>query len=260
VNFNASRVIAIVGTRNHSEYGKQFTEKLIKEIADYDILIVSGLAFGIDGLAHKSALKNKLATVGVVGHGLDKIYPYEHASLSKEMIRQQGGLLSEFFSGTKPDKHNFPLRNRIVAGMSDATVVIETRIKGGSMITANLANAYNRDVFALPGRVNDSLSTGCNHLIKYNKAILLTDADEMLEILGWKERKKQSAHKQRELFVELSETEKMVVDLLSEKSSVHIDELNATLNLNSSAIASALLNLELQNMITSLPGKMFKLA
>ena len=170
-DLNISKIVGIVGTRNYTDYGKQFTEKLVKDLAAQQILIVSGLALGIDSFAHKAALKNNLSTVGVVGHGLDKIYPSVNTNLAKDMIKHDGGLLSEFFSGTKPDKHNFPLRNRIVAGLCDATVVIETNIKGGSMITAKLADAYNRDVFAVPGRTTDNKSSGCNHLIKNNKAI-----------------------------------------------------------------------------------------
>jgi DNA processing protein len=258
-DLNASRVLAVVGTRSHTEYGKQFTERFIKDLAEKNILIVSGLAFGIDALAHKAALKNHLPTIGVVGHGLDTVYPVEHTGLAKEMIRQDGGLLSEFFSGTIPDKHHFPLRNRIVAGMSDATVIVETNIKGGSMITAKLADAYNRDVFAVPGRTTDKTSSGCNHLIKHNKAMLLTDADELLDVLGWQEKKKE-IKKQKELFIELSAEEKQVVQLLQEKETVHIDEINLQSGLNSSAVAAAILNLEIQNVIISLPGKMYQLA
>ena len=138
----------------------------------------------------KHAYKNNLATVGVLGHGLDQIYPPDHSNLAKDMLKHGGGLLTEFRSDTKPDKHNFPTRNRIVAGMSDATVVIETGEKGGSMITAELANGYNKDVFALPGRVNDNKSAGCNFLIRNNKAMLLTDAEELIEVMGWEEKAK----------------------------------------------------------------------
>ena len=258
-DLNASRVLAIVGTRSNTEYGKQFTEKLIKELEDQNIIIISGLAFGIDAIAHKSALKYNIPTIGVVGHGLDKMYPYEHTGLAKEMVKQGGGILSEFFSGTKPDKHHFPLRNRIVAGLSDATVLVETHVKGGSMITAKLADAYNRDVFAVPGRTNDKASSGCNHLIKHNKAIMLTEADELLDVMGWKDKKKNASKKQRELFIELSAEEKLVLQLLQEKETVHIDEINLKSGLNSSAVAAAILNLELQNIISSLPGKMYKL-
>ena len=258
-DLNASKIVAIVGTRTNTEYGKQFTEKLVKDLSEQNITIISGLAFGIDAMAHKAALKHGLPTVGIVGHGLDKIYPSENSSLAKEMIREDGGILSEFFSGTKPDKHNFPLRNRIVAGISDATVVVETNIKGGSMITGNLANAYNRDVFAVPGRTTDAKSSGCNHLIKYNKAILLTDADELLELMGWKEKSKTKTKKQKELFIELTPEEKQVVQLLQDKETVSIDEINLSSGLSSSSIAAAILNLELQNVVASLPGKMYKL-
>jgi DNA processing protein len=258
-DLNSSKVLAIVGTRSNTEYGKQFTEKLVKDLSDQNIVIISGLAHGIDAIAHKAALKNNLPTVGVVGHGLDKVYPSENTNLAKDMVKDGGGILSEFFSGTKPDKHNFPLRNKVVAGLSDATVVVETNIKGGSMITAKLANAYNRDVFAVPGRTNDTASSGCNHLIKYNKAILLTDAEELLDVLGWKEKKKEKVKQQKELFIELSAEEKQIVQLLQEKEMVHIDEINLQSGLSSSAAAAAIVNLELQNVIASLPGKMYKL-
>src|SRR6185369_9319070 len=173
-DLNASKVIAIIGTRNHTDYGKQLTEKLIKDLESFQPLIVSGLAFGIDALAHKAAIRSQLATVGVLAHGLDQLYPPEHSSLAREMVRSGGGLLTEFRTQIKPDKHNFPIRNRVVAGMSDAIIVVETGIKGGSMITAELANGYNRDVFAYPGKVTDPKSAGCNYLVKNNKAVLLT--------------------------------------------------------------------------------------
>jgi DNA processing protein len=220
-DLNTSKVLAIVGTRSNTDYGKLFTEKLVKDLSEQNILIISGLAHGIDAIAHKSALKNNLPTVGVVGHGLDKVYPSENTNLAKDMVKDGGGLLTEFFSGTKPDKHNFPLRNRVVAGLSDATVVVETNIKGGSMITAKLADAYNSDVFAVPGRTTDKASSGCNHLIKYNKAILLTDAEELLDVLGWKEKKKEKKQ-QKELFIELSAEEMQIIQLLQEKETVHI--------------------------------------
>jgi DNA processing protein len=255
-DLNASKIVSIVGTRSYTEYGKQFTEKLVKDLSEQNITIISGLAFGIDAFAHKAALKNNLPTIGVVGHGLD---PSDHAGLAKDMIKNNGGILSEFFSGTKPDKHNFPLRNRVVAGLSDATVLVETNIKGGSMITGNLANAYNRDVFAVPGRTTDTKSSGCNHLIKNNKAILLTDADELLDVMGWKEKTKTKTKKQKELFIELSPDEKHIIQLLQEKETVSIDEINLSSGLSSSSVAAALLNLELQNVVCSLPGKMYKL-
>jgi DNA processing protein len=188
------------------------------------------------------------------------MYPAEHNALAREMVQQGGGLLTEFWSGTKPEKHNFPLRNRVVAGMSDATIVIETDIRGGSMITAQLADSYNRDVFALPGRTTDPKSRGCNHLLQYNKAILLTDAQHLLQALGWEEKKKKNRPEQTALFVELTAAEKSVVTLLQEKDVVHIDEINLRSGLSSSNTAAAILNLELNNLVLSLPGKLYKLA
>ena len=257
-DLNASKIVAIVGTRNHTEYGKTVTENLVKDLADQGVIIVSGLAYGIDAFAHKAALKWGLPTVGVVGHGLDKMYPAENATLAREMVKNGGGLLTEFFSGTKPDKHNFPLRNRVVAGMCDATIVVETHAKGGSLITAKLADGYNRDVFAVPGRTTDAKSAGCNFLIQHSRAILLQSADDLLTAMGWKEVAKKRK-KQKELFIELSPDEQTVVHLLQEKEGVHIDELNFRSGLSSSAVAAAILNLELQNVVLSLPGKVYKL-
>ena len=237
------------------------TEKLVKELASENITIVSGLAYGVDAIAHKAALKNNLSTIGVLAHGLDQVYPPDHSSLAKDMVKNNGGLLTEFRSKSKPDKHNFPTRNRIVAGMSDATIVIETGIKGGSMITAELANSYNKDVFAIPGKITDSKSAGCNYLIKNNKAILLTDTAELLQMMGWQQdRKKKEKKAQREIFIELSKDERTIIDILKEKDTVHIDEINIRSGISSSAIAAAILSLELQNVILSLPGKLYKLA
>lgn len=257
-DLNAARIVAMVGTRSNTEYGKSFTEKLVQDLSSQGVTIVSGLAFGIDAIAHKTAVKYGAPTIGVVGHGLNKIYPSQHAALAKEMITSGGGLLTEFFHDVKPDKHNFPLRNRIVAGMSDCTIVVETAVKGGSMITAKLANAYNRDVFAVPGRTVDKASAGCNHLIKYNKAILLTDADELLDVMNWKE-KKLTPRKQRQLFIEMSPEEETIFQLLQQKETLHIDEINAVSSFSSSTVAAAILNLELQGIVQSQPGKMYKL-
>jgi len=256
-DLNTSKIISIIGTRNNTDYGKQVTEKLVSELKDMNVLIVSGLAFGIDAIAHKSALQNELETVAVLAHGLHTIYPQQHKTLAKE-ITQQGGLLTEFRNGEKPDKHNFPKRNRIVAGMADATVVIETAVKGGSMITAELANNYNRDVFAVPGKITDPKSAGCNYLIQNNKAVLFTDAKELMESLGWQS-KKINKQQQRELFIELSDDEKIIIHILKEKDVTHIDEINIRSNLSSSSVAAAILNLELQNVIAGLPGKMYKM-
>jgi DNA processing protein len=221
-------------------------------------LVVSGLAFGIDAIAHKQALKNNLLTIGVLAHGLDQLYPGQHTGLAKDMIKAGGGLLTEFRSNTKPDKHNFPTRNRVVAGMSDATIVIETGEKGGSIITAELANSYNRDVFAVPGRTNDPKSAGCNGLIRNNKAVLLTAAQDLVELLNWDVRKKPLSKQQKELFIDLSSEEKIIMSILRGKNSVHIDEINLRSGLSSSSVAAAILNLELQNVVLSLPGKVYQ--
>jgi DNA processing protein len=260
-DLNASKIISIVGTRTHTDYSKKITDKLIEELSSQNILIVSGMAYGVDAIAHKAAVKNNLSTVGVLAHGLDQIYPPDHSNLAKDMLKNGGGLLTEFRSQTKPDKHNFPERNRIVAGMSDATIVVESGIKGGSMVTAELANGYNKDVFAFPGKVTDSKSAGCNYLIKSNKAMLLTDAQQLIEIMGWEERRRKSeVRSQKEIFIELSKEEKIIIEILNEKETVHIDEINLRSGLSSSAIAAAILNLELQNVVNGLPGKMYKLS
>ena len=263
-DLNAAKIIAVIGTRNNTDYARQATEKIISELSVQQVTIVSGLAFGVDAIAHNSALKNGLSTIGVLAHGLDQVYPLEHHNLAGEMVKNNGGILSEFRRRIKPDKHNFPSRNRIVAGMSDATIVIETDIKGGSMITAELANGYNKDVFALPGRVTDNKSAGCNYLVRTNKAILLTEAQELIDTMGWALRQAQDKmkalpKKQKELFIELSPEEKILVDILKEKDSVAIDEINGKSGLSSSNVAAAILNLELQNVIVSLPGKLYRL-
>ncbi|MBK8952414.1 MAG: DNA-protecting protein DprA [Chitinophagaceae bacterium] len=258
-DLNSSRMIAIIGTRSNTDYAKHITDKLVKELAEHNVTIVSGLAFGVDALAHKASVKNNVPTIGVLAHGLDQIYPSEHSSLAKDMIKSGGGLLTEFRNKTKPDKHNFPSRNRIVAGMCDATIVVETSLKGGSMITAELANGYNKDVFACPGKITDSKSTGCNLLIKHNKASLLSEAQDLILAMGWADTKKTKNKRQKELFIELTTEEKIILAVLGEKESVHIDEINIKSGLNSSAVAAAILNLELQNVIVSLPGKLYKL-
>ncbi len=257
-DLNQSKIISIIGTRNHTEYGKLVTEELVAALSSQQVLIVSGLAFGIDAIAHRTSLQQGLPTVGVLAHGMDSLYPLQHKVLAKEML-QQGGLLTEFRRHTNPDKHNFPRRNRIVAGMADATVVIETAIKGGSMITAELAHNYNRDLFAVPGKITDTKSGGCLKLIQQNKAMLFTGAAQLIETMGWEEKKKKTRSPQKELFIELSNDEKLIVGLLQERDSMPIDELYFKSSLSSSAVAAAMLNLELNNVITALPGKLYKL-
>jgi DNA processing protein len=258
-DLNTSKIVAVVGTRNNSDYGKTVCEKIIEGLAAQQVLVISGLAFGIDTISHKAALKNNLQTVGVLAHGLDRIYPSQNKALAKQMTAA-GGLLTHFMSYTLPDRQNFPKRNRIVAGMCDALIVIESGIKGGSLITAELANSYNKDVFAIPGRTTDSKSEGCNYLIKSNKAALVNNADDIMENMRWNTGTKAAAKKQRELFIELTDDERVITNILQQKESTHIDELYFKSGLSSSAAASALLTLEMQNVILSLPGKIYKLA
>ncbi|RYY38410.1 MAG: DNA-protecting protein DprA [Chitinophagaceae bacterium] len=261
IDLNAQRLVAVVGTRHPTDYGRRWTETFVEALAPLGVTIVSGLAFGIDAAAHKAALKHNIPTIGVVGHGLARVYPQEHTAMARNMVRAGGGLLTEFLSGTDPDKHNFPLRNRIVAGLSDCVVVVETAEKGGSMITARVADGYNRDVFAVPGRVGDKQAGGCNLLIRTNKAQLLTSAEEFVEAMGWNERTVATpAVQQKSLFTDLSEPEQQLLALLSDDQSIHIDELNLRSGLRTSEVAALLLELELKGAVRSLPGKQYKLA
>lgn len=258
-DLNQSRVIAIVGTRSATEYGKAMCEQLVNDLKNLNVLIVSGLAYGIDICAHKAALKNEMETIGVLGHGLDRLYPALHKSTADKMI-EHGGLLSEYLSGTKPDKENFPERNRIVAGISDAVIVVEAAKSGGALITAEIANTYNRDVFAVPGKLNDTYSEGCNHLIKTNKAVLIESVKDIEYIMGWEEKKPEKAKvKQRTMFTELSNEEKSLVDLLSQNGKLDIDAICHNVTLPVSKVSSTLLNLEFKGVLKSLPGKMYEL-
>lgn len=257
-NLNHSKMVSIVGTRTFTAYGKETTEKIVEELAGQNVMIVSGLAAGIDIIAHKAALKNNLQTVGVMGNGLKTIYPPNHKNTATDMVRH-GGLLTELLHNVKPDKHNFPKRNRIVAGMADATIVIETAVKGGSIITAEIANNYDRDVFAVPGKIHDSKSQGCNYLIQNNKASLLSSVKDFLFMMGWNEENKKPA-RQMKLFYDLSEDEQKIVSVLKQKERIHIDEIAVNSGFGASKLAATILQLELQNIVKSLPGKMYALA
>jgi DNA processing protein len=250
-------MISIVGTREPSEYGRDWLKNLIQELAPYEPVIVSGLAYGIDTLAHKQALRNNLSTIGVLAHGLDRIYPAVNKSLAREMV-ENGGLMTDFMSGTLPDAQNFPRRNRIVAGIADAIIVVETGFKGGSMITADIANSYNKDVFALPGRVTDKKSEGCNWLIRENKAHLTTGADDIIALLNWDSKPLPEKKKQTLLFHDLSPEEKKVLDVIGRQESVSIDMIHQLSGIKSSDTAAAILNLELLNLVRVLPGKRYQ--
>lgn len=251
------KAVGIVGTRKATEYGKQLTEALVAELASQNVIIVSGLAYGIDILAHKAALENNVPTIGVLAHGLDTLYPAVHRSTAKKML-DCGGLICDYPSQTKPDKENFPMRNRIVAGLCDAVVVIESGESGGSMITAEFANNYNRDVFAFPGRVNDPLSAGCNKLIRTHKAGLITSPADLLHAMGWDEEKsKTKPGRQSAMLVNLSEDEEKIVAVLRDHDSVHADELAALTGFSTAKISTLLMQLEFAGAVIALPGKRY---
>lgn len=258
-NLNTAHILSIVGTRRATSYGKDFTEHLINALAPYNVLILSGLAFGIDTCSHRSALENGLPTVGVLGHGLDRIYPVQNRNLASRMV-ENGGLLTDFPSQTNPDRENFPKRNRIIAGAADATLVIETGLRGGSLITADIANSYNKDVYALPGRADDEHSKGCNWLIKTNRAALCDSPEELVTLLGWNvDSKKSNLKKQRELFIQFSPDEELIVETLKNKGDVAVDLLSEATLLPASRLAAALLNLEFEGILKCMPGKIYKL-
>jgi DNA processing protein len=258
VNVNFPKVIGIVGTRNASDYGKEICSQLIAGFQSDDILIVSGLAYGIDSCAHRCSLENALKTVGVLGHGLDRIYPYLNKGLAERMIRS-GGLITDFTSETKPDRENFPRRNRIIAGLCDGIVVVEATQKGGALITADIANSYNRDVFAVPGRVGDLYSEGTNNLIKSNKAALIQTAEDIKYMMGWDMQDRKPASVQKKIFIEMTAEEQIVTDILSRLGQLGIDELCIEAKISMSKVAAALLNLEFEGIVKCLPGKVYSL-
>jgi DNA processing protein len=256
-DLNQQKMVSVVGTRKNSGYGEMVTEQLVESLSEYPLTLVSGMAFGIDVIAHRKALQCKLPTIGVMAHGLDTIYPGQHRHIAREMI-QDGGLITEYASGTRPDKFNFPMRNRIVAGMCDATIVVETEEKGGAMITAKLAASYNREVLAFPGRATDQKSSGCNYLIKTNIAQLITGAADLCSLLQLEPNTSQGVAQAR-LFQQLNSEEQVIAQLLGVDKALHIDELQLKLKANSSKLASHLLNMELNGFIKSLPGKRYRL-
>lgn len=258
MELNMPKVISIVGTRNATDYGKQLCRQLIEELQQYNVLIASGLALGIDVAAHKECLRLNVPTVGVLGHGLDRMYPSQNRATADKML-ENGGLLTEYPSGTIPDRENFPQRNRIVAGMADATVVIEAGLKGGALITAEIANSYNRDVFAFPGRLDDVYSEGCNFLIRNNKAALLTCMADLAFSLGWEKDENLKPTEQFMLPLDLTKDESLIFDILQQhKAPLAIDELTIKANMPMSSLAMNLLNMEMQGYIRSLPGKTYR--
>ena len=256
IDFSNRKIISIVGTRQISAYGSEFCKKLIADLAPLNPIIVSGFAYGVDIVAHQAAVDNNLQTIGVVAHGLNQIYPKVHTKYVAK-IEKNGGFLTEFWSNSNPEKENFVRRNRIVAGMSEATIVIESANKGGSLITANLANDYNRDVFAVPGRTSDKMSQGCNNLIKTQKANLLTSAADIVYMLNW-DLETKTKPIQKQLFVVLEPDEQKVYDFLNQNGKELLDIIALRCDLPIYRIAGMLLNMELKGVIRPLPGKLFE--
>lgn len=260
INYENRKIISIVGTRQITTYGMEFTKKLIEDLAPLNPIIVSGFAYGVDIYAHQTAMNCDLQTIGVLAHGFDQIYPKVHKKYMAQM-EENGGFLSEFWSGTNPDRENFIKRNRIVAGISEATIVIESAERGGSLVTANLANDYNRDVFAVPGRITDKYSKGCNNLIKTQRANLLTSAADLIYMLNWNINANDATKStiQKQLFIDLEPEEQLIFDYLQKTNSEVMDIIALECNIPIYKISSILLNMELKGIIRPLPGKIFEL-
>jgi DNA processing protein len=257
MNLNNCKIISIVGTREITSYGTEFCKKLIEDLAPLNPIIVSGFAYGVDIVAHKAAMDHNLQTVGVIAHGLNQVYPKVHKKYVAKM-EENGGFLTEFWSTSNPEKENFVKRNRIVAGMSEATIVIESAEKGGSLITANLANDYNRDVFAVPGRTTDKFSQGCNNLIKTQRANVLTSAADLIYILNWELEHKEKKVIQKQLFVSLDSDEQKIYDYLQQHGKEELDSIALECDFPVFRISSVLMNMELKGVIRPLPGKLFE--
>ncbi len=261
INFETERCIAIVGTRKASQYGKEMVEMLVSGLKAHQPLIVSGLAYGIDIHAHKKAVQNDISTIAVMGSGIDIIYPAAHKDTVSKML-DCGGILTENPVGTAPDAHRFPERNRIIAGLADAIIVVEAAAKGGALITADIANSYNKDVFAIPGNVGQATSEGCNKLIKTNQAHLINTVADLEYIMGWDKisEKKNKLDSQKDLSA-FDETEQQIIKTLIElNKAVQIDELSWRIQIPVYQLASILLSLEFKGAVQSLPGKQYKLS
>lgn len=259
-DFDKRKIISIVGTREVTSYGSEFCKKLIEDLAVFNPIIVSGFAYGVDIVAHKAAMDNNLQTIGVLAHGLNQIYPKVHKKYVAKM-EENGGFMTEFWSNSNPEKENFVRRNRIVAGMSEATIVIESAEKGGSLITATIANDYNRDVFAVPGRISDKFSQGCNNLIKTQRANLMTSAADLIYNLNWEiasETRKDNSVIQKQLFVSLDNDEQLLYDYLQKNGKQLLDIIAIECGFPIFRISSILLNMELKGVIRPMPGKLFE--
>jgi DNA processing protein len=262
-DLNSAKVVSVVGTRNATAYGREIVGSLLHDLAEQfpDILIVSGLAYGIDVLAHRASIREKLPTVGVLAHGLDRIYPYVHREIAAEMLKK-GGLVTDFMHETNPDRQNFVKRNRIIAGMADCTVVVESAAKGGALITASIADSYNRDLFACPGRAGDRFSEGCNSLIKQRKAALITSAEDLINEMNWGETQKKPEPKTvlRNIFENLNEDETRIAQLLSKTTAMQLNLLAIELDMPVSRLSNMLFELEMKGVVRCKPGGMYSVA
>jgi DNA processing protein len=257
IDIKNKHIISVVGTRKVTNYGRDFCEKLIEELAPLNPVIVSGFAYGVDITAQKAAMHHGLQTIACMAHGFTEVYPKTHKKYVSQ-VEQNGGFISEFWSNDAFDRTNFLKRNRIIAGMSEATIVIESAEKGGSLVTADIANSYNREVFAVPGRTIDSQSEGCNHLIKTQQAHLLENAADIVYMLGWKLDKQKIKQHQTQLFVALTEEEKVIWRYLKEKDKELLDIISIDCKMPTYKLVSVLLAMELKGVIRPLPGKLFQ--
>ena len=255
MDLNHTQIVSIVGTRNHTEYGKELLKSLLLSFKEKNILVVSGLAYGVDIHAHQLCLQNNIQTIGVLGHGLDRIYPSQHKHIAQSM-QENGGLLTEFMISTNPDRENFPMRNRIVAGLADATIVIESKERGGSMITAELANDYSRDVFAFPGDIGRQTSEGCNLLIKKQKAHLISSPNDFLTFMNWDSK---IVSVQKELELNLEPDEATILNLYENDEILHSDIIGMKAEMSASKINVLLFQMEMKNMVEQLPGKRYRI-
>jgi DNA processing protein len=257
IHYDHQPIISIVGTRNMSGYGKEFIEKLLEEVKAFQPIIVSGFAYGVDITAHKAAMHHGLQTIAVLAHGLDEIYPKTHYKYVSKIL-ENGGLYTEHWHDEQPLRENFLQRNRIVAGLSDATIIVESAAKGGSLVTAEIANSYNREVFAVPGRITDPYSQGCNNLIRTNRAQLLNSASDLIYYLNWDQPKKQTKIIQPQLFVNLEGEEKIIYEYLQQNGKNTLDLLSLETKIPIFKLSGTLLNLELKGLVRPLPGKVFE--
>ena len=251
------KIISVVGTRSITGYGMDFCEQFIEDIAPLNPIIVSGFAYGVDICVQRAAVKNNLQTIGCLAHGLNQIYPKQHARFARE-IELNGGFFTEFWSCSHPERENFLKRNRVIAGLSEATVVVESAEKGGSLVTADIALSYNRDVFAVPGRTEDKFSLGCNNLIKQQKAHLLSSAADLIYMLNWEVAEPALQPTQKQLFVAMDKTEKMVYDYLQKEGKQLLDSIALACSMPIYRTSSTLLNMEMKGVIRPLPGKLFE--